>query len=213
MRKVMLMILAVALTASTGCSLFKEKHVYQNARELPPLKVPEGLDQPNPSAALAVPPARGPGQVMQKVTAPGMAFQLRQSEDGKVLIENQNELPVLTYFGPAAAVQEALHAMTLPAGWQLASESGDCDAILNYTDTKAKAARKMGFFKRVFTRDGRYTDHSGEYRLQCQSEPGKTTLTFVNTQGKTPPAQLVDDILGGIYQQLVKPETTAPETN
>ncbi len=209
MRKAMLIGLVLVVATSTGCRLFKEKHVYQDARELPPVKVPEGLDQPNPSAALAVPPARGKGPLIQEIKAPGMAFQVRQSESGKVLIEDQSDLPVLTYFGPASAVREALHGMELPDGWQLASESGDCDAVLRFSDPKAKAAEELGFFKRVFTREGRVMDRSGEYRLRCQSTPGKTTLTMLDANNKAPPALLVDAILGGLYQQLLQREKTA----
>jgi len=208
MRKAMLIGLALVIATGTGCSLFKEKHVYQDAREMPPLKVPEGLDPPNPSAALAVPEVRHNGPLIQEVKAPGMAFQVHQSESGKVLIESQNDLPVLTYFGSAQAVREALHAMELPEGWQVASESGECDAALKFTDPKAKAASELGFFKRVFTRQGRVIDRSGEYQLQCQSVPGKTTLTMRTAQGEAPPALLVDDILGGLYQQLLKQEKT-----
>lgn len=211
MRKIFLLALALAMMAGTGCSLFKEKHVYQEARELPPLQVPEGLDQPNPNSALAVPPVRGEGRLMTEVSPPGMAFQVRQSESGRVLIESQNKLPVLIYFGDPETVEAVIEGLDLPEGWRIDSQSG-CSAQLYFADPKAQAVEKMGFFKRVFTREGRVADRSGQYRLQCQPSPGKVQLTMTDAEGSAPPALLVDVILGGIYQALVAREKTVNGT-
>ncbi|GEM_PF-4141454 len=208
MRKTVLMILALVMASSTGCRLFKEKHVYQDVKEQPPLKVPDGLDQPSPVAALSVPPAKAPGKLMTDIQPPGMAFQLRHSESGKVLIENQHDKPVLTFFGPAHVVHAAIQNMDLPTGWTLAGRSGDCDATLTFVDSKAGEVKKMGFFKRIFSRQGRVIDRSGQYRLICQPSAGKTTLTFLDSAGQAPDALLVDAVLGSVYQQLLQTEKT-----
>ncbi len=58
--RVLLVIAATALTS--GCHLFTKLRVdchtpqeYQRARQMPPLKVPPGLDSPNTQSALVIP--------------------------------------------------------------------------------------------------------------------------------------------------------------
>lgn len=60
--RVLMLIAAAALTS--GCHLFSKltpdchtKQEYQRASQVPPLKVPAGLDSPNTQGALAIPSA------------------------------------------------------------------------------------------------------------------------------------------------------------
>ncbi len=208
MKKIIALPLALVLGV-TGCSSLKEKHVYHDVREYPPLQVPEGLSAPRPDATLAVPPAHGPGGLITEVTPPGMAFQVRQSDDGKVLIESQDGLPVLTYFGGADTVRAVLDGLEFPEGWRMSGQDAGCGGTLEFADPQARAASELGFFKRVFTRQGRVLDHSGRYVLRCRTTPGKVVVTMLDAEGNAPPALLVDDVLGGLYQALVKVEKNA----
>ena len=66
------LIIIGALAAASGCHFLRAKtgchadQPYQHAQQLPPLKVPAGLDAPNTATALVIPqvagdiPSRGP---------------------------------------------------------------------------------------------------------------------------------------------------------
>lgn len=66
------LIIVVALAAASGCHFLRARtgchadQPYMHARQLPPLKVPAGLDAPSTAVSMAIPevvndiPARGP---------------------------------------------------------------------------------------------------------------------------------------------------------
>jgi uncharacterized lipoprotein len=63
----MRVVVFIAFLALAGCGMFRpsfescaEKPVYANAKELPPLRVPEGVDAPDTRNALKVPQLTAP---------------------------------------------------------------------------------------------------------------------------------------------------------
>ncbi|MFC3653980.1 hypothetical protein ACFONN_20755 [Dyella humi] len=137
--------LAVALPALvitglllSGCGMFRSEKAWQSAKQESPLEIPPGMDTPNASAALVIPPGGA-----NRPTANGATARVGNTPstitDGFVLADNVDE----TY----RRVGEAL------SNGEIGTLQGHDDASHSYNISvlaSDQPAEKPGFFGRMF---------------------------------------------------------------
>lgn len=200
MKKIVLFsILAIFLN---GCRYINTKEPYLEAKPADKLEVPAGLDSPNASSTLEVPAAKGGSSALVSSAPPNMPIRTRQSEDGEIRIENVAGYPLLTVKTDKEFMWEAMNNLDLE-GWSVASaDKENCILLMNYIDQAAKEREEAGFFKKMFTRDKYYSDHSGEYKLSCEEKGSVTQAKFIKSDGTAAKTFISDNLMTKLYKQF-----------
>ncbi|WP_233843137.1 hypothetical protein [Dyella sp. 2HG41-7] len=135
---------ALALTGLllSGCGMFRSERAWQNAKQQSPLEIPPGMDTPNASAALVIPP-QGSNQPSPNGATARVGNNPGTITDGFILADNVDN----TY----RRVGEAL------SNGEIGQMQGHDDAAHTYSLSvmaSDQPAEKTGFLGRMFGRGG-----------------------------------------------------------
>ncbi len=202
MKKILL--LAVMTVVLSSCKYVKTQEPYLKAEVAPELKIPEGVDKPNSTSTLAIPPAKG-GEVFAKgvdIAPPDMPIRTKQSEKGILRIENIKGFPLLTVLKDQSEVWTAMTSVELD-NWTIKETDEDlCKVVLSYDDQDAREREKAGFLKKLFTRDKYYTDYSGDFALTCSQSGKVVQVKFAKVDGSVAKSFLADNVMTKLYSLL-----------
>lgn len=131
---------ALALTGLllSGCGIFRSERAWQNAKQESPLEIPPGMDTPNASAALVIPP-QGSNQPSPNGATARVGNNPGTITDGFILADNVDN----TY----RRVGEAL------SNGEIGQMQGHDDAAHTYNlnvMASDQPTEKTGFFGRMF---------------------------------------------------------------
>jgi uncharacterized lipoprotein len=202
MKKILL--LAVITVLLSSCKYVKTQEPYLNAEVAPGLKIPDGVDKPNSTSTLAVPPAKG-GEVFAKgadIFPPDMPIRTRQAEKGILRIENDNGYPLLTADQKQAVVWSAMTGLKLENWTNKDTDQEACKVVLSYSDQDALERKEAGFLKKIFTKDKYYKDYSGDFLLTCTQSGKVVKVKFAQIDGSAAKSFLSDNVMTKLYSLL-----------
>jgi uncharacterized lipoprotein len=186
MKKTSLVVTLPALVLSglllSGCGMFRSHKAWETARQEAPLEIPPGLDTPPASDALVIPPPGANNPTSEGVTADvgGIGGTIA---DGFVLADSADN----TY----RRVGEALG--------DVGQVTAKDDAAHTYTvNVTAAAAKKRGFFGRLFHRNGKgdgATAGKGARQVQVSVTASGDNASEVRAQGQAAAVAKVVDTL------------------
>ena len=192
MKKSSLVVALPALVLSglllSGCGMFRSHKAWETARQEAPLEIPPGLDTPPASDALVIPPPGANNPTSTGVTADVGGGTGGGITDGFTLSDNVDNA--------YRRVGDAIAAASL--GEVVAHD----DAAHTYTmNVTAAAARKRGFFGRLFHRNKGDDAAAGTAPRQVQVtiNGSGTSASEVRAQG---PAPAVAKVIDGLKSKL-----------
>ncbi len=202
MKKILiLLVLAISLNA---CRFIDTREKYVDERAATPLTIPDGLDKPNSTSTLEIPQAAENKTVNEssRVPPPDMPIRKKQSDDGTKRIDVRKGFPVIVAQVSKSAMWQAMNSMQME-NWEISdSDESNCQVQLKYTDADAEERKNANFIKKIFTRDGYYTDYSGLFSLTCTQSGKVVETTFKKSDGSRAKSFLVDTVLENLYQKL-----------
>ena len=181
----------------------EEKYVYAKAGN--ELVIPEGVDHPNSSSTLDIPSADSTGEITgKKIAPPEMPARVKQSDDGKIRIANQQGLPVIIAQMDKATLFDEIRSLKIKDWSVVSSDAENCQVKLNYTDSQAKERDSAGFLKKMLRRKVYYKDNSDNFNVSCIQDGKITQVHIVKTDGSVPKVMLADSFMYGLFKQLTK---------
>jgi uncharacterized lipoprotein len=186
MKKTSLVVALPALVLSglllSGCGMFRSHKAWDTARQEAPLEIPPGLDTPTATDALVIPPpgANNPTSAGVRADVGGAGGVI---SDGFVLADSADNAyrrvgEVLGSLGQVTAHDEAAHTYTV--------------------NVAAAAAKKRGFFGRLFHRDGKgdaATAGKAARQVQVTVTASGDSASEVRAQGQAAAVAKVVDTL------------------
>lgn len=170
----------------SGCGMFRSQKAWQNAKQESPLEIPPGLDTPQATAALVIPPPGGNnptsnGDVATVGPAGGAIA------DGFVLTDSVDN----TYRRVGQALQ---------AG-DLGKLAGHDDATHSYTlDVSAASSEpKRGFFSRIWHHKQADQAAGATQQVQITVNASGQNASEIRAQG---PAAAVAKVVDGLKSRL-----------
>lgn len=201
MKKTILLIVVALLL--NGCRYINTEEKYGEAKVSPELTIPEGVDTPNTNSSLSVPKVndQSASDVPDR-TPPDMPLRTKQTDDGKLRIENRNGFALLTVESSKDDVWAKMQSIDVE-NWEISNTSVEtCSILLAYTDIDAKEREEAGIFKRMITREDKYTDYSGIHKLVCTEKGSVVEVVFSKQDGTVAKSFLADNIMNKLYKQF-----------
>ncbi len=201
--KVMLPVLLPVLLA--GC-FGSRNPVYVSSEEVSPIRVPEGLTQPDRQSTFEIP----------GFSLPELAARGDQSRPPQVLPSSEAEQARSSVrFGPtglyleiedeAASVWRRLTFALNRGGMSIEEVLFDDRRFLTRFTHEPVQASQRGFFSRMFLfwRSPEVIDYSGVYQLEVQRETAQTTrITIFDREGSILPMEQAEYVLIRLQQRL-----------
>lgn len=190
--KVGLWALSLVLMLQTGCDWVNRPIVYEDARESPPLKVPENLVTPAPNPALQIPPVAGvaPSVVAEPPTL------------GNTVAAARTDLPRAA--NAVLSLDDESQSTWRRVGIAI-ERSGCCRVLdknaaeLSYQVELNSAARaKPGFFKRIFGGGA----PASVMTVKVAAVDTSSTVTVVDAEGQLRRDDAAMSVLGVIEARL-----------
>ena len=187
-----------------GCRFIDTREKYVDEKSAPPLTIPEGLDKPNSTSKLEIPDIQDKTDVTEssRIPPPDMPIRKKQSDDGLKRIDVLNGSPVLVAQVSKDKMWNAMNNLNLE-NWKITeSDKNNCIVGLKYTDVDAEERKNANIIKRIFTRDGYYTDFSNFFLLECKESGKVMETTFKQKDGQRAKSFLVDAVMDNLYNQI-----------
>lgn len=184
-------LLMASLCLPFGCSLINRPIVYQDARETPPLQVPQDLLAPAPNPALQIPSVAGVG-AGGELAPPTLGNNVAAARAGL----------------PRAANAVLTVADEADSAWRrvgIALERSGCCKVLgkdrearSYEVELAVAPPRPGFFKRLFGADA----PASTMTVQVAAADAGATVSVVDAEGGTRRDDAALSVLGAVEARL-----------
>jgi len=192
-------VLAVAVMAAAGCSLFGKESSYEQAKEARPLEVPPDLDAPATTGALSIPTPGEPGSAETEPYAEGGGEAVPSEAPAEIVAGSESTLALTD--SPSGAWRRVGLALERSEVGEIASRD-ETTATFTLNGTSQVAAKDdRGFFKKLFTSEK--SESAAVTRVvRIRADGAGSRVTVEDEQGQPASDEFARRIISALKQRL-----------